>query len=308
MQLRTMQLNRTMRRAGITVTAAALGLLPAAGVAAAHDADSSSSSSSLDGRVVSVGSGNFVLQTERGNSVTVDTTGSTAYTELGNPAALSGVLDGEWVTISLDPSAQTPTATAVTVFPESVRGQVTGVSGSDVTLASRHGTETVMLAPSTAYVQKGATPTGVSTGEFVVASGLPDPGTPSVLDAQRVFIAAPTNPTPDQPQPQPQPPVTASTTPSWPVDHPPVPQGKPFEPSAGHVSDPQQPSGPPTSARGDTPETERFGGEQQASSPGAPQTMPQNTPQGGTESEGHGRSPGGVGDSSGGHGGGGFGH
>src|SRR5262249_11973684 len=127
----TMQLNRTTRIAGITVSGAALGLLPAAGVAAAHDAahDVDATGSGLHGRVVSVGSGDFVLKTFHGGTTTVDTTGTTAYSELGNPTALTGVVDGEWVSVGLDPSAQTPTATSVTVFPQSVGGKVTSVSG-----------------------------------------------------------------------------------------------------------------------------------------------------------------------------------
>ena len=126
-----MQLNRTTRIAGITVSGAALGLLPAAGVAAAHDAGSSGAG--LHGRVVSVGMGDFVLDTFHGGTTTVDTIGSTAYSELGSSTPLPGVVDGEWVSVGLDPSAQSPTAMSVTVFPQSVGGKVTN-PGSSVML------------------------------------------------------------------------------------------------------------------------------------------------------------------------------
>jgi hypothetical protein len=288
-----MQLNRTMRIAGITVSGAALGLLPAAGVASAHDADSSNPS--LHGRVESVGSGEFVVKTFHGGTVTVDTTGTTAYSELGNSAPLPGVVDGEWVAISLDPLAQAPTATSVTVFPESVGGKVTGVSGSNVTLASRQGARTVLLTPSTTFVQKDAAPTGVSVGELVVAAGLPDPSTPTTLDAQRVFIVTPhTAPNP----PQPQPTVTSSTAPFGADHHQPGPQDKPFEPSGGNAPAFHQPQpGAPAFGQGGSPGSGRFNGGPDASQHGSPSD-------GGHDSSHDGSSGG----SDGGHSGGGFNH
>ena len=183
-----MQLNRTMRIAGITSSGVALGLLPAAGVAAAHDA--ATGDPGLQGHVISVGSGDFVLRAAQGHTQTVETSATTTYSELGNSASLPGLLDGERVAVTLDPSAPSPTALSVTVLPESASGKVTDVSGSIVTVASRWGSRTVVLGPSTTYTEKDATPSGVSDGEFVVAWGLPDPTTPSAIDAQSVHIVA----------------------------------------------------------------------------------------------------------------------
>ena len=76
-----MQLHRAIRRTGLTLSGVALELLPAAGIAGAHDADTSGSC--LRGQVLSVGAGSFELRSQRGTQ-TVDTTSSTAYSELAN--------------------------------------------------------------------------------------------------------------------------------------------------------------------------------------------------------------------------------
>jgi hypothetical protein len=277
-----MQLNRRVRLAGVTISGAALGLLPVAGVAAAHDSDSSSPS--LHGRVVSVGSGNFVLRVN-GGTQTVDTTGSTSYAELGSSTTLPGVLDGEWVAVTLDPSASAPTATSVTVFPERAGGTVTSMSGSTVTLASRYGSRTVLVSPSTAYVEKNASPTGVSTGEVVVVSGLPDSTTPATLDAQRVFIVSPPAPAPPS-QPQP---VTGGTptngAPTAAAVHPPVQTSKPLPSSEGPpASQPQQQ--PSSSAPGQ-------GGPGVARYNGSPGIAQRGGPAGGSQGWSHGGNSGG---------------
>ena len=85
--------------------------------------------------------------------------------------------------VTLDPTAQSPTATNVVVFPERVGGRVTNVAGSTVTLTNTRGTDTVLVSPSTKYYEKGASPTGVSNGEVVTVFGLPHAGTPGELDA-----------------------------------------------------------------------------------------------------------------------------
>ena len=227
-----MQLNRTMRIAGITSSGVALGLLPAAGVAAAHDA--ATGDPGLQGRVVSVGSGDFVLRATQGHTQTVETPTTTTYSELGNSAALPGVLDGERVAVTLDPSAPSPTALSVTVLPESASGKVTDVSGSIVTVASRWGSRTLVLSPTTTYTEKDATPSGVSDGEFVVASGLPDPTTPSAIDAQRLYIVASPTAPPNSPKPQ----TTAARTTAGGKDchRPAQPAQKPTRPAKPSVA------------------------------------------------------------------------
>ena len=158
-----MQLHKTMRRAGVSLSAAALALLTAEGPAAAHEL---TFSQDLRGGVTSVASGDFVLQKHDGTTQTVDTADATTYSEPGSSVAPPGVYDGE----------------NVTVFPEKVSGRVTNVAGSTVTLTNKRGTDTVIVSPSTKYYEKGATPTAVSDGEVVTVFGLPDPGTPGELD------------------------------------------------------------------------------------------------------------------------------
>lgn len=215
-----MQLHKTMRLAGVSLSAAALALLSAEGPAAAHER---MATPDLRGRVTSVASGDFVLQKHDGTSETVDTSSATTYSEPGSSNAPSGVSDGENVAITLDPSAPSPTATNVAVFPERVGGRVTMVVGSTVTLSSARGTETVIVSPSTKYAQKGASPTGVTDGELVSVFGLPDAGTPGALDAQVVAIFSPATP-PQQQSPQPQQPQTQQPQPQQPQTQQPQPQ------------------------------------------------------------------------------------
>jgi len=183
-----MQLHKTMRVAGVSLSAAALALLTAEGSAAAYEG---TSSPDLRGRVTSVASGDFVLQKHDGPTETVDTTPGTTYSEPGSSVAPAGVLDGESVAVTMDPTGSSPTATAVVVFPERVSGRVANVSGSTVTVTNRRETDTVLVSPSTKYYEKGTTPTGVSQGELVSAFGLPDSSTQGELDAQVVAIFGP---------------------------------------------------------------------------------------------------------------------
>jgi hypothetical protein len=239
-----MQLHKTMRIAGVSLSAAALALLTAEGPAAAHER---TFSQDLRGRVTSVASGDLVLQKHDGTSQTVDTTDATTYSEPGSSIAPPGVYDGENVAVTLDPTASSPTATNVVVFPEKVGGRVTNVAGSTVTLTNRRGTDTVIVSPSTKYYQKGATPTGVSDGETVAVFGLPDAGTPGELDAQVVAIfgppAQPQPPAPQATQLQPQPPTAAAT--QWPRGAAPGTQpAAPHTPPTGSWSVPSGPTAP----------------------------------------------------------------
>jgi hypothetical protein len=251
-----MQLNRTLRIAGFTASGVALGLLPSVGAVGAHE--DPTGGPGLQGRVVSVGSGEFVVESGPGDTQTIDTTASTTYTEVGNSTPLPGVLNGEWVARNLDPSSASPSATSVIVFPESAGGTVTGASGSTIMLASRWGPRTIVVGPGTSYTEKGVTSIDVSDGEFVVASGLPDQSTPGAIDAQNVSIVSPSTPVPftaipsgerpcppqAQVQPTAQPDVTADTTaPSGVVSHQPeaAPSGPPptsFPSSNGWTSTP----------------------------------------------------------------------
>jgi hypothetical protein len=230
-----MQRHKTMRRAGVSLSAVALALLTAEGTAAAHEG---ASAPDLRGRVTSVASGDFVIQRYDGTTETVDTTDATTYSEPGSSIAPPGVYNGENVAVTLDPTASSPTATSVLVFPERVSGRVANVAGSTVALANKRGTDTVIVSSSTQYYQKDATPTAVSDGEIVTVFGLPDASTPSELDAQVVAIfspaAQPQPPQPPQPptqQPEPTPPATAAVTqgaqPGKPEPQPTAPKAPP---------------------------------------------------------------------------------
>ena len=227
-----MQLHKTMRLAGVSLSAAALALITAEGPAAAHEG---TSSADLRGRVTSVTTGDFVIQKYDGTTETVDTTGGTTYAEPGSSVALPGVVKGENVAVSLDASTSSPTATSVAVFPERVSGRVINVAGSTLTLSNRHGTDTVLVSSDTKYFEKGTSPTGVSDGEQVIAFGLPDSTTPGALDAQVVAIFGPT----PQPQPQPAPPTPTTTA----VTPGPQPGGLQVPPAA-----PRIPSAPSTTS------------------------------------------------------------
>lgn len=225
-----MQLHKTMRRAGVSLSAAALALLTAEGPAAAHEL---TFSQDLRGGVTSVASGDFVLQKHDGTTQTVDTADATTYSEPGSSVAPPGVYDGE----------------NVTVFPEKVSGRVTNVAGSTVTLTNKRGTDTVIVSPSTKYYEKGATPTAVSDGEVVTVFGLPDPGTPGELDAQVVAVFSPATPPQPHPQAQPQTPPTTAAVTQWPrVGDPEVQPPAPHAPApgatGGNWSTPSGPSAP----------------------------------------------------------------
>jgi hypothetical protein len=233
-----MQLHKTMRKAGVSLSAVALALLTAEGPAAAHER---TSSPDLRGRVTSVASGDFVLQKYDGTTETVDTTDATTYSEPGSSIAPPGVYDGENVAVMLEPTASSPTATNVVVFPEELGGRVTTLAGWTVTLTNKRGTETVVVSPSTKYYEKGASPTALSNGEVVTVLGLPDAGMPDELDAQVVAIFSPATP----PRPQQTQPTTAAVTQGARIGTPEVQPALPQTPTHGAPGgDWSAPSGP----------------------------------------------------------------
>jgi hypothetical protein len=238
-----MQMHKTMRLAGVSLSAAALALLIAETPVVAHER---TSAADLRGRVTSVASGDFVLQKNDGTTETVDTTDATIYSEPGSSIAPPGVYDGENVAVTLDPAALSPTATNVVVFPEKLGGRVTNVAGSTVTLTNKRGTDTVIVSPSTKYSQRGASPTGVGNGEVVTVYGLPDAGTPGVLDAQVVAIFSPATPQSQTPS------TTAAVTPGGrggaPQVQPAAPQAATHSAPNGEWSTPNGPAVPHTPA------------------------------------------------------------
>lgn len=155
-----MQRNKTWRLAGVSLSAAALGLLTAEGSAAAHEG---TSSSDLRGRVTPVELAAFVLKKFDGTAQTVYTSSTTTYSEPGSSVFPAGVVEGENVAVALDPTASGPDSNERDRVSREVGGRVANVSGSTLTVTNWHGgTETVLVTPDTKYLEEGRTPTGGS--------------------------------------------------------------------------------------------------------------------------------------------------
>jgi hypothetical protein len=195
---------RTIMNAGVSLTVVAGGALIAGGVASAHDASDHDGVADqfARGEVTVLGTGSFTIENHKGTTETIDTTSTTTFAEPGAPTAPTGVLVGEDVLVSLDPTATTPTATKVVVLLDRFSGKVTNVTSTSITLSvRRHSTKDVLVSSSTEYFSGKTTATGVTDGEFVTAFGLSDTTTPSELDALFVYIAPtpPVSPKPTNP-------------------------------------------------------------------------------------------------------------
>ncbi len=166
----------------------------------------------VSGTVQTVGSGSFAVQTPGGLMTTVDTTGSTTYSENGTTE--TGVTAGQSVTAFGAPDATDPSQldaqsvdihTAPTApdggsghgrrgFPSwtGLSGTVASVATGSFQLTETGGTPvTVDTTSSTTYSETGTTtaPTGVTAGERVSVE--PAPGTTSgatTVTAQRVTV------------------------------------------------------------------------------------------------------------------------
>ncbi len=186
---------------GLAATGVAGGLvLGGAGVASAAGAFTPGHHHryGLSGVVQSTSANSFVLGLRHDRTATVDTTGSTTYSEPGTTLTPTGVTTNEDVlvvpvpgsrTTGPAPSAFTVTAKRVVILVERVTGTVQGLTGTGFTLQT-WGTHTVdvITSGSTTYTQDGSTVSGVSPNERVLVVGTPDPTVTGALDAISVHI------------------------------------------------------------------------------------------------------------------------
>jgi len=187
---------RNARNIGATLSAATVALLATEGTAAAQS--STAHPDRVFGTVTSVGTDSLTLQLRDGTLETISTTPATAYSETGTPFVPSGVLTGDEVDVSLDPSDATPIASSIAVILDHISGRVVSVDGSSVRLADRHRERDFLTTPSTDYSEGSTSAGDVSAGELVTAFGSPNSAVPSELVAKFVDIAqsAPHTPPP----------------------------------------------------------------------------------------------------------------
>jgi hypothetical protein len=144
------------------------------------------------GVVTNVSGTTLTLTGFDGASHTVSVTDQTRYQKAGASAALSDVTTGTAIVAAgtLD-SSGTLTAVRVLIRVPTIRGEVTGVSGSSYTVAVRFGTTyTVNATSSTTYVNRdgtAASASAVTAGTYIAAQGtLSADG--KTLTAQRIVV------------------------------------------------------------------------------------------------------------------------
>jgi hypothetical protein len=140
--------------------------------------------------------GNIITATRRGNqSVTVQVSATTAYTEAGASASLSDVTVGAHIAVQgsrASTSSTTINATGVTIVLPRAAGVVSAVNGSTLTLTGLDGrTWTVTVTGSTRYQKAGqsAASSDVTTGTAVDVEGTQN--SDGSLTAVRVTIQLP---------------------------------------------------------------------------------------------------------------------
>jgi hypothetical protein len=142
------------------------------------------------GVVTNVSGTTLTLTGFDGASHTVSVTDQTRYQKAGASAALSDVTTGTAIVAAgtLD-SSGTLTAVRVLIRVPTIRGEVTGVSGSSYTMAVRFGTTyTVNATSSTTYVNRdgtAASASAVTAGTYIAAQGTLSGTT---LTAQRIIV------------------------------------------------------------------------------------------------------------------------
>jgi hypothetical protein len=151
------------------------------------------------GRVLAVTgvSGNTITATGRGGqTVTVQVSPTTAYTEAGASALLAAIHPGSLIAVRgsrANTSATTINATRVAILLSREAGVVTNVSGTTLTLTGFDGaSHTVSVTDQTRYQKAGASAalSDVATGTAIVAAGTLDSS--GTLTAVRVLIRVPT--------------------------------------------------------------------------------------------------------------------
>ncbi len=136
------------------------------------------------GTIDHVGSTGFTVTTQRGTSLTIDTTKSTLYYEAQAKVSASALHAGENVVVQFKPPATTAsgaslgtsklTAIRVEIVLPSLGGNVLSDAGGTIVVADQQGFHrTIVTSGSTRYVEAGATvaASAVHTGTDVVAVG-----------------------------------------------------------------------------------------------------------------------------------------
>jgi hypothetical protein len=141
-------------------------------------------------------SGNTITATSRGGqTVTVQVSATTAYTEAGASASLADVKAGTVIAVQgsyANTSGTTINASGVTILLPTEVGVVTNVSGTTLTLTAFDGaTHTVTVNASTHYQKAGqsATLADISSGTAIVVEGTTN--SDGSLSAVRVTIQEP---------------------------------------------------------------------------------------------------------------------
>jgi hypothetical protein len=150
------------------------------------------------GRVLAVTgvSGDTITATgRRGQTVTVQVSATTAYTEAGASASLADIHAGSVIAVRgsvAGTSATTINATNVAILLSREAGVVTNVTGNTITLTGFDGaSHTVDVTDQTRYQKAGASAalSDVTSGAAIVAAGTLD--TNGTLTAVRVMIRVP---------------------------------------------------------------------------------------------------------------------
>ena len=133
------------------------------------------------GKVAKISGSQLTVSGPGGLDVTVNTSPSTKYKEVGHSASASDVRVGTVVlaTGTLSSGHNEIDAGTIQIVPATVAGQVTGVSGTSIKIRSFDGTiETVRTDSSTIFRKPGgkATIAAVAKGDFVEAFGTPGAG------------------------------------------------------------------------------------------------------------------------------------
>ena len=129
-----------------------------------------------DIKITSINGSDLALATADGWTRTITVTSTTTITKGGATIAVSDLAVGDQITFSQAKQADGSYAiTAIRVILPSIAGQVTAISGNDITVTQRDGTAaTIHVSGTTTYQVQGvtnATLSDIKVGTYVVAQG-----------------------------------------------------------------------------------------------------------------------------------------
>jgi len=143
--------------------------------------------------VKSVSGGTITATRPNGQTVTIHTTSSTTYTRAGKTVSASAVTAGERIAVrGSRQSDGSVNATQIEIVLPTVSGDVTAVSGGDITVRDRFGGAlTIHTTGATTFTRAGqkATLADVAVGERIAATGTKNGD--NSLTAETVQIALP---------------------------------------------------------------------------------------------------------------------